>query len=94
MSASLFRRLSAFFESASDQAPKAARFAVLIPGPEMFVNVQLVSRVMIAPIQKRSLFRRAKAAVCAVRGWGGVCTHRSPFETNVAMFVPEVLKSV
>ena len=63
MSASLFRRLSAFFESASDQAPKAARFAVLIPGPEMFVNVQFVSRVMIAPHPKRSLFRRVSRCV-------------------------------
>ena len=49
MSASLFRRLSAFFGSTPDQAPKAAKFAVLTPGPGMFVNVQLVSRVMIAP---------------------------------------------
>ena len=29
ISASLFRRLSAFFESASGQGPKAAKFAVL-----------------------------------------------------------------
>ena len=29
--------------------PKAAEFAVLIPGPGIFVNVQLVSRVMIPP---------------------------------------------
>ena len=32
ISASLFRRLSAFFKSASDQDPKAAKFAVLTPG--------------------------------------------------------------
>ena len=32
MSASLSRRLSAFFKSASDQDPKAAKFAVLPPG--------------------------------------------------------------
>ena len=32
MSASLFRRLSAFFGSTHDQAPKAAKFAVLILG--------------------------------------------------------------
>ena len=49
ISASLSRRLSAFFESTSNQDPKAAKYAVLIPGPGMFVNVQLVSRVMIAP---------------------------------------------
>ena len=32
MGASLFRRLSAFFGSTPDQDPKAAKFAVLIPG--------------------------------------------------------------
>ena len=32
ISASLSRRLSAFFGSAHDQAPKAAKFAVLSPG--------------------------------------------------------------
>ena len=32
MSASLFRRLSAFFEIPLDQDPKAAKFAVLTPG--------------------------------------------------------------
>ena len=32
ISASLFRRLSAFFGSTPDQAPKAAKLAVLIPG--------------------------------------------------------------
>ena len=32
ISASLFRRLSAFFGSTHDQAPKAAKFAVLNPG--------------------------------------------------------------
>jgi hypothetical protein len=49
MSASLFRRLSVFVGSTSGQGSKAAKFAVLTPGPGMFVNVQLVSRVMIAP---------------------------------------------
>ena len=48
ISASLSRRLSAFFKSASDQDPKATKFAVLIPGPGIFVNVRLVSRVVIA----------------------------------------------
>ena len=32
ISASLFRRLSVFFESTPDQGPKAAKYAVLIPG--------------------------------------------------------------
>ena len=38
ISASLFRRLSAFFGSASDQDPKAAKFAVLTPGRAGFPN--------------------------------------------------------
>ena len=43
ISASLFRRLSVFFESTPGQGPKAAKCGVLIPGPGMFVNVQYVS---------------------------------------------------
>ena len=38
MSASLSRRLSAFFRSVSDQDPKAAKFAVLPPGHAGFPN--------------------------------------------------------
>ena len=38
MSASLFRRLSAFFGSAPDQGLKAAKYAVLIPGRTGFPN--------------------------------------------------------
>ena len=38
MSASLFRRLSAFFEIPLDQDPKAAKFAVLSPGRAGFPN--------------------------------------------------------
>ena len=49
ISASLFRRLSAFFESTLDQVPKAAKFAVLIPGPGRFVNVRNAPRVVIPP---------------------------------------------
>ena len=49
ISASLFRRLSAFFRSVSDQDPKAAKYAVLIPGPGMFVNVRNALRVVIPP---------------------------------------------
>ena len=49
ISASLFRRLSVFFESTPDQGPKAAKFAVLIPGPGMFVNVRNAPRVVIPP---------------------------------------------
>ena len=49
ISASLFRRLSAFFGSTPDQAPKAAKLAVLIPGPGMLVNVRNTPRVVIPP---------------------------------------------
>ena len=49
ISASLSRRLSAFFGSTPDQAPKAAKFAVLTPGPGMFVNVRNAPRVVIPP---------------------------------------------
>ena len=38
ISASLFRRLSAFFGSTHDQAPKAAKYAVLTPGHAGFPN--------------------------------------------------------
>ena len=38
MSVSLSRRLSAFFGSAPDQGPKAAKYAVLIPGRAGFPN--------------------------------------------------------
>ena len=49
ISTSLSRRLSAFFGSTPDQDPKAAKFAVLIPGPGMFVNVRNGPRVVIPP---------------------------------------------
>ena len=49
ISASLFRRLSVFFGSTPDQAPKAAKLAVLIPGPGMLVNVRNAPRVVIPP---------------------------------------------
>ena len=38
MNASLSRRLSAFFEIPLDQDPKAAKYAVLIPGLAEFPN--------------------------------------------------------
>ena len=53
ISASLSRRLSAFSGNAPVQDPKAAKYAVLIPGPGMFVNVRNVPRVVIAPNPKR-----------------------------------------
>ena len=52
ISASLFRRLSTFFWSTSDQGQKAAKFAVLTPGPGMFVNVRNAPRAVIPPPPK------------------------------------------
>ena len=49
ISASLSRRLSAFSGNAPVQDPKAAKYAVLIPGPGMFVNVRNAPRVVIPP---------------------------------------------
>ena len=57
ISASLSRRLSVSFRSAFDHDPKAAKYAVLIPGPGMFVNVRTAPRVEIAPPSKAPLFR-------------------------------------
>ena len=44
---------------------KAAEFAVLIPGPGIFVNVQLVSRVMIPPPSETSRVSPCKP-LCAI----------------------------
>ena len=52
ISASLSRRLFAFFGSTLDRDPKGAKYAVLTPGPGMFVNVRNAPRVMIPPSPK------------------------------------------
>lgn len=54
ISASLFRRLSAFFGSTSNQDPKAAKYAVLIPGHAGFPKrvKQNSPRVVTAPPSK------------------------------------------
>ena len=75
--ASLSRRLSAFFRSVSDQDPKAAKLAVLIPGPGMFVNVRNAPRVVIAAPSGRPLFRRVCPCVRSFEQ-GRVCTHFYP----------------
>ena len=79
-------------ERTTGQDPKAAKYAVLIPGPGMFVNVQLVSRVMIAPHPKRSLFRRVCHCVRSFEQGRVVATFAR--ESERGPFVPEVLKSV
>ena len=65
ISASLSRRLSAFFESTLDQVPKAAKYAVLIPGPGMFVNVRNAPRVVIPPPSETSPVSACKP-LCAI----------------------------
>ena len=70
-------RLSAFFGSTPDQGAKAAKFAVLIPGPGKFVNVQYVSRVVIAAPSGRPVFRRVGRCVRFFEQ-GRVCTHFRP----------------
>ena len=74
ISASLSRRLSAFFESIPGQDLKTAKYAVLTPGPGMFVNVQYVSRVVIAAPSGRPLFRRVSRCV-RFFSERRVCTH-------------------
>ena len=56
-------RLPAFFGSTPDQASKAAKYAVLIPGPGMFVNVRNGPRVVIPPPSETPLFRRVSPCV-------------------------------
>ena len=51
------------FGSIPGQDPKAAKYAVLTPGPGMFVNVRNAPRVVIAPHPKRPLFRRVSRCV-------------------------------
>ena len=65
ISASLFRRLFAFFGSTPDQAPKAAKLAVLIPGPGMLVNVRNAPRVVIPPLSETPPVSACKP-LCAI----------------------------
>ena len=92
MNASLFRRLSAFFGSTSDQAPKAAKLAVLIPGPGMLVNVRNAPRVVIVPPSKTPLFRCVSRCVRFFEQSRVCTTFRC--ESERGAFVPEVLKTV
>ena len=90
ISASLLRRLSAFFGSAPDQDPKAAKFAVLIPDPGRFANVRNAPRVMIAPRPKRPCFD-VWAVVCGPVG-EGECVPTFACESERGPFVREVEK--
>ncbi len=89
ISASLSRRLSVFFVSTPGQGPKAAKYAVLAPGPGMFVNVRNAPRVVIAPPSETprvspceplcAIFRRKPSCVPAF-----ACkSEREPFAREV-----------
>ena len=93
ISASLVRRLSAFFGSTSNQDPKAAKFAVLPPGhaglPKCVKqsdgsNSAPSETARVSPCKPLCAILLAKASVYPPQ----------PFETSVAAFVPEVLKAV
>ena len=68
ISASLSRRLSASFRSASDQAPKAAKFAVLPPGHAGFPN--RVKRSEGSDTTHASHTRKTMSAGCTNRNFG------------------------
>ena len=93
ISASLSRRLFAFFGSTLDQAPKAAKLAVLIPGPRMLVNVRNAPRVVIPPPSETPPVSACKP-LCARFRAGGACVPAFAHESERGPFVPEVLKSV
>ena len=78
ISASLSRRLSAFFGSVSDQDPKAAKFAVLPPGHAGFPKrVERSEGSDTTPHPKRPVFRRVSRCV------------RSFSESRVCVFARE-----
>ena len=82
ISASLLRRLSAFFRSVSDQDPKAAKFAVLIPGPGILVNVRNAPRVVIPPPSETPPVSACKP-LCAILLRKPSVYPLSPAKTNV-----------
>ena len=53
-----------FFVSTPGQGPKAAKYAVLTPGPGMFVNVRNAPRVVIPPPIRNALCFAVCALVC------------------------------
>ena len=78
ISASLSRRRSAFFGSTNDQATKAAKFAVLIPGHAGFPKrVEHSEGSDTTPHPKRPVFRRVSRCVRAFSE-SRVCAHFHP----------------
>ena len=93
MSASLSRRLSAFFEIPLDQDLKAAKCGVLIPGPGMFVNVWNAPRVVIPPPVRNSPCFAVCALVCDLSPKAECVYPLSPVKASVGRLC-EKLKSV
>ena len=93
MSASLSRRLSAFFGSTSDQDQKAAKFAVLIPGRTGFPNRAKRSEGSDSTPVRNARISPCKP-LCARLGAGVACVPAFTCESEREPFVPEVLKSV
>ena len=93
ISASLSRRLSAFFGSPPGQDPKAAKFAVLIPGHAGFPK-----RVKRSEGRDTTPIRNARVSpcepLCARLGAGVACVPDFIRESECGPFVPEVLKPV
>ena len=81
MSASLSRRLSAFFGSTSDQGQKAAKYAVLTPGHAGFLNRAKRSEGRIAPPSETAPVSPCEP-LCAQFGAGVacVCTRQAPLK--------------
>ncbi len=93
ISASLFRRLSAFFGSTPDQGAKAAKFAVLTPGHAGFPKrVKRSGGSDTTPIRNAPCFG-VYAAVCDL-SQKAECVPAFTRESKRGAFVPEVLKSV
>ena len=92
MSASLFCRLSAFFEISLDQDPKAAKYAVLIPGHAGFPKrVKQSEGSDSAPIRNTPV--SPCKPLCAILLVKASVYPPQPLETNVAAFVGDVRKA-
>ena len=93
ISASLFRRLSAFFESTPGQDPKAAKFAVLTSGHAGFPKrVERSEGSNSAPVRNAPCFG-VWPAVCDF-SQRAECVPTFARESERGPFVPEVLKAV
>ena len=74
--------------------PKAAEFAVLIPGPGIFVNVQLVSRVMIPPPSETSRVSPCKPLCAIFLREPSVFYPLSPVKANVGHLCEKLKKAM